>query len=125
MDATEPKFTVARVYDESGIPQGAYRVLVDRLWPRGVAKADHAWDEWLKDVAPSTELRRWYQHDQARFGEFEDRYRAELTQDPAAGAVAHLRTLAESQPVVLLTATKDVDHSEARVLADYLNLDHR
>ncbi|HEY9565297.1 MAG TPA: DUF488 family protein [Nocardioides sp.] len=102
-----------RIYDE---PDGGYRVLVDRLWPRGVSKAEASLDEWLKDVAPSTELRRWYGHDVARFDEFAHRYRAELQLPPASDAVRHLIELAQAGTLTLLTATRDVEHSAARVL---------
>ena len=109
-----------RIYDDV---DGAtrYRVLVDRLWPRGVKKSDAGLDEWLKDVAPSTELRRWYGHDPERFAEFTRRYLAELRRPPASCAVDHLLELAATQPVVLLTATGDVEHSGARVLLDHLS----
>ena len=93
-----------------------YRVLVDRLWPRGVTKADAALDEWLKDAAPSTELRRWYGHDVQRFEEFARRYRAELRRPPASIASEHLVELARTEPITLLTATRDVEHSGALVL---------
>ncbi|HEX2848944.1 MAG TPA: DUF488 family protein [Acidimicrobiales bacterium] len=109
---------MARVYDDDA-PAG-YRVLVDRLWPRGLSKDAVHLDEWLKDIAPSTELRRWYGHDVARFDEFARRYHAELATDPAGGAVEHLRALARRQPVVLLTATRDVPHSGAAVLHRHL-----
>ena len=111
---------VRRIYDDRGGPTG-YRVLVDRLWPRGVKKSDAGLDEWLKDVAPSTELRRWYGHDPERFAEFTRRYLAELRRPPASDAVDHLLELASTQPVVLLTATGDVEHSGARVLRDHLS----
>jgi uncharacterized protein YeaO (DUF488 family) len=102
------------VYDED---QGrGYRVLVDRLWPRGVSKEKAAIDEWAKDVAPSDELRRWYGHEPDKFAEFSRRYRAELTASPGKDAVARLRATSQSQPVVLLTATRDVEHSGAAVL---------
>jgi uncharacterized protein YeaO (DUF488 family) len=104
-----------RVYDREPADAG-YRVLVDRLWPRGVTKADVALDEWLKDAAPGTDLRRWYGHDVARFEEFARRYRAELRRPPASVAVDHLVELARTTTVTLLTATRDVDHSGARVL---------
>ena len=110
---------VRRIYDDDvGAP--GYRVLVDRLWPRGIRKADANLDEWLKDAAPSTELRRWYGHDPERFTEFARRYRAELRRAPASGAVDHLLELASTRPIVLLTATGDVEHSGARVLHDHL-----
>lgn len=103
-----------RIYDAVGGSE--YRVLVDRLWPRGVSKADAALDEWLKDAAPSTELRRWFRHDPQRFDEFARRYRAELRRAPASGAVAHLLQLADRHSVVILTATHDLAHSGAEVL---------
>jgi uncharacterized protein YeaO (DUF488 family) len=95
-------------------------VLVDRLWPRGLTKEKADLDEWVKDVAPSTELRRWYGHDPARFEEFRRRYERELDGPAQAAALAGLRETAGKQTVTLLTATKDIDHSEAAVLADLL-----
>jgi uncharacterized protein YeaO (DUF488 family) len=109
-----PKYEVHRVYDED---QGrGYRVLVDRLWPRGVSKEKAALDEWAKDAAPSDGLRRWYGHEPDKFAEFARRYRAELTTSPAKESVARLRATAKKKSVVLLTATGDVDHSGAAVL---------
>lgn len=110
---------VSRVYDDQP-DDASYRVLVDRLWPRGVTTADAGLDEWLKDVAPSPELRRWYDHDVDKFTEFAQRYRAELRRPPASAGVKRLLELARSQPVRLLTATRDVEHSGARVLHDHL-----
>jgi uncharacterized protein YeaO (DUF488 family) len=98
------------------VVEDGYRVLVDRLWPRGIAKQDAALDEWAKDLAPGTDLRRWYGHDPARFEEFARRYRDELRRDPAAAALARLRGRAQQQTVVLVTATRDIEHSGARVL---------
>lgn len=112
-----PAVTVERVYDE---PSGGTRVLVDRIWPRGLTKDDAELDLWPKDVAPSTELRRWYAHDPAKFTEFRRRYEAELTKPAAAEALDRLRDLAAEGPLTLLTATKDVPHSNAAVLADLL-----
>ena len=110
---------VVRVYGkESG--RGGYRVLVDRLWPRGIKKAELAIDEWAKDVAPSHDLRTWYGHDPQRFEEFVHRYTAELKRSPAAEALASLASRAAAADITLLTATKDVDHSAATVLADLL-----
>jgi uncharacterized protein YeaO (DUF488 family) len=111
--------TIRRVYDESAQTAGV-RVLVDRLWPRGVTKAAARIDEWLEDAAPSTELRRWYRHDVTRFDEFRDRYRTELARTPASTAVRHLAAIAARQPLVLVTATRDVDHSGAEVLLEHL-----
>ena len=106
-----------RVYDDG---DDGYRVLVDRLWPRGITKADAALDEWLQDAAPSTELRRWYDHDVTRFEEFARRYRAELRHAPASDAVQRLVELAQTRTVTLLTATRDIEHSGARVLQERL-----
>lgn len=108
---------VRRVY-EPPEPSDGRRVLVDRLWPRGVAKG--AVDEWAKAVAPSTELRRWYGHDVAKFPAFRERYLAELRTPQQADALAQLRDLARSGPVTLLTATRDAEHSQAAVLAERL-----
>jgi uncharacterized protein YeaO (DUF488 family) len=115
-----PGVEVRRVYDRHYGDDAVCRVLVDRLWPRGVSKDDVHLHEWLKTVAPSTELRRWYGHDLRRFDEFASRYQRELSVPPAADAVEHLVELARSQRVVLLTATRDVEHSGARVLAEHL-----
>jgi uncharacterized protein YeaO (DUF488 family) len=115
-----PEFRLIRVYDADDRSDPGYRVLVDRLWPRGVTRADAALDEWLKDAAPSAELRRWYGHDVQLFEEFARRYRAELGRSPASAAVDHLIALANAETITLLTATRDVEHSGARVLRDYL-----
>lgn len=113
---------VRRIRDvrDDGRGEGTH-VLVDRVWPRGLAKADSPHDEWVKDAAPSTELRKWYGHDPERFGEFARRYRAELDDEPAASALATLRSWRDDGGLVLLTATRDVEHSHARVLADVLD----
>ncbi|MGH3431627.1 MAG: DUF488 domain-containing protein [Thermocrispum sp.] len=110
---------VRRVYDEPSAEDGT-RVLVDRVWPRGVRKKDLG-AEWLKDVAPSAHLRRWYGHDPARFAEFRRRYHAELDDAAAREALDRLRALAADGPVTLLTATRDVEHSQASVLAELLS----
>ncbi|MEV4533422.1 DUF488 family protein [Asanoa sp. NPDC049518] len=107
-----------RVYDEVE-PGDGKRVLVDRIWPRGVRKG--SFDEWLKDVAPSNELRHWYGHDPDKFTEFRRRYLAELKQPEQAAALDQLRTLQKQGPLTLLTATKDVDISHAAVLAKVLH----
>jgi uncharacterized protein YeaO (DUF488 family) len=107
---------VARVYDPPGEDRAA-RILVDRLWPRGLSKAKAALDEWCKQVAPSPELRQWYGHAPDRFDEFRRRYQAELTAGEQAEALAHLRELARERPLVLLTASKALEISDAAVLA--------
>jgi uncharacterized protein YeaO (DUF488 family) len=111
---------VRRVYEDPE-PGDGTRVLVDRIWPRGLTKVRAALNEWCKDVAPSGELRTWYGHDPNRFAEFARRYRLELQDSQRAEALAHLRGLSNSGPVTLLTATKQPDISEAAVLADMLH----
>lgn len=106
---------IGRVYDEP--EPGAKAVLVDRLWPRGLAKKDAPFEIWCKEVAPSPELRKWYGHDPERFSEFSRRYRRELTSPPASEALVELRKeAAHSKVLLLLTATKDIEHSGAAVL---------
>jgi uncharacterized protein YeaO (DUF488 family) len=111
---------VRRVYDGPEDSDGV-RVLVDRIWPRGMTKARAALTEWCQDVAPSTELRKWYSHDPAKFEEFTRRYGAELEQAERAQALQHLRGLAAGGRLTLLTGSKAVDISEAAVLAAILN----
>jgi len=108
-----------RVYEPASSDDGT-RVLVDRVWPRGLSKDNARLDEWAKDVAPSTELRKWYGHDVDKFDEFTDRYDAELRDPDRAAALDRLRELAAGGTLTLLTATKDIDHSQAAVLADHL-----
>ena len=95
-----------------------YRVLVERLWPRGVRKAELPLDAWLKEVAPSTELRRWFGHDPARWAEFRRRYWAELKQQP--DALALLREKARRGTVTLLYAARDPEHNNAVALKGML-----
>ncbi len=110
---------VKRVYEDEADGDGK-RVLVDRLWPRGISKDRADLFEWCKDVAPSTELRTWYGHDREKYPEFVRRYREELAEPAAAAALADLRTLTEQGPVTLLTASKAEDISQAHVLAALL-----
>ncbi|MFD2415312.1 DUF488 domain-containing protein [Amycolatopsis pigmentata] len=111
--------TYRRIYEEAS-PSDGTRVLVDRVWPRGMRKDSARLDEWMRDVAPSTELRRWYGHDPDRFTEFRRRYFAELREPERRDAAERLRELAEEHDLTLLTATRDVDHSQAAVLAEWL-----
>ena len=110
---------IRRVYEDPD-PGDGRRVLVDRLWPRGLRKDDAAVDEWLRDVAPSHELRRWYGHDPARFEQFVARYRTELDSAAPAAALARLREYAAAGPITLLTATRDLDRAHTVVLATLL-----
>ena len=116
----KPDIRVRRVYDPPE-PQDGTRVLVDRLWPRGLRKDAAHLDEWAKDVAPSRELRTWYGHDPAKFAGFCRRYTGELSRGTARAALEHLAALAAAGPVTLLTATRDIGHSQAAVLAGLLS----
>jgi uncharacterized protein YeaO (DUF488 family) len=117
--AATRRVTVARVYDPAPGAAGT-RVLVDRIWPRGLRKEDAHLDEWCKAVAPSTELRKWYGHDPDRYAEFARRYRNELNQPEPAEALRHLRELARQGELTLLTASKAVNISQVSVLAGLL-----
>jgi uncharacterized protein YeaO (DUF488 family) len=110
---------VARVYEQR-TPDDGRRVLVDRLWPRGVRRDDERVDEWLPDVAPSTELRRWYGHEVDKFDEFARRYTTELGDAAHGEAVDGLRESMKNRTLTLVTATRDVEHSQATVLARHL-----
>lgn len=109
---------LGRVYDDPAPGDGA-RVLVDRLWPRGIRKEDPRVGQWCKDVAPSTELRKWYGHRPDRAVEFALRYRAELGEPQVAEVLSQLRAMAQ-HPLILLTATKEVGESHLPVLAEFL-----
>jgi uncharacterized protein YeaO (DUF488 family) len=117
MPKAAPDIQVKRVYDPPDRNDGA-RVLVDRLWPRGARKETVELTVWLKDIAPSAELRRWFGHDPARFSKFSQRYWSELSANK--DAVGRLEVLMKSGPVTLLYAAHDTEHNNARVLADYL-----
>jgi uncharacterized protein YeaO (DUF488 family) len=105
-----------RAYEAPAAQDGA-RVLVDRLWPRGVRKADAAIDHWFKDLAPSTALRKWFNHDPARWEKFQRRYASELTAQPE---LKNLRQLARLGVVTLVYAAHDVSHNDAVVLRNIL-----
>jgi uncharacterized protein YeaO (DUF488 family) len=108
-----------RVYDGPS-PDDGTRVLVDRIWPRGLSREAAGLDRWDKDVAPSPALRRWYGHREEMFPEFRRRYLGELRDPERARALERLRELAGSGGVTLLTATRDIEHSHAAVLAEVL-----
>jgi len=116
MAARQTKIRIRRIYDPPQAADGA-RVLVDRLWPRGVRKASAKLTLWLKDVAPSTALRQWFAHDPAHWQQFTRRYRAELKRN---AAVAQLEQLLERGTVTLLYAARDREHNHALVLAGFL-----
>ena len=99
---------------------GGTRVLVDRVWPRGLKKEELHLDRWMKDLAPSTALRKWFGHDPRRWQEFRRRYRAELAQPDKQELLGELRRMARSGPVVLLYGARDQEHNQAVVLREYL-----
>ncbi|GMA14697.1 DUF488 domain-containing protein [Deinococcus metallilatus] len=103
---------------EPAEPGDGVRILVDRLWPRRVSKTKAALDDWMKEVAPSTELRKWFGHDPARWPEFQRRYRAELVQQ--SGALDRIRSLARNRVVTLVYSAHDEQHNDAVVLRDVL-----
>jgi len=109
---------IKRIYEKPSITDGK-RILVDRLWPRGVKKANLSLDAWATDLAPSTELRQWFAHDPAKWKEFCQRYREELRERGASGIIKQI--LAEAKPartITLVYAAKDPEHNEAVVLRD-------
>ncbi|MGX1274013.1 DUF488 domain-containing protein [Streptomyces phaeoluteigriseus] len=110
---------VRRVYDPPEAGDGV-RVLVDRLWPRGLAKDAAKVDEWPKALTPSNELRRWYHAGEGSYEEFARRYEAELAEPEAAELLGRVRESAATGPVTLLTAVKEPEHSHAAVLARLL-----
>jgi uncharacterized protein YeaO (DUF488 family) len=107
-----------RAYEEPAADDGT-RILIDRLWPRGVRKADAAIDQWAKDLAPSTELRKWFGHDPARWQTFRARYRQELHEH--VEQLEQLRSLARKGRVTLVYSAHDEAHNDAVVLIDVLN----
>jgi uncharacterized protein YeaO (DUF488 family) len=110
-------FEIKRVYEQPASADGV-RILVDRLWPRGLSKERAHVDIWLKDIAPSTELRKWFNHDPDKWAEFQTRYRKELKSK--SDLLATLREMTAKGPVTLLYGAKDEAHNEARVLQELL-----
>jgi len=108
-----------RVYDEPE-PGDGTRVLVERLWPRGLSKERAHVDLWLKEIAPSRELRTWFGHDPEKFAEFRRRYETELASETGQAVLTRLRELAEQGPVTLVFAAHDTEHTNAIVLRDLL-----
>jgi uncharacterized protein YeaO (DUF488 family) len=110
---------IKRIYDPPAAEDGQ-RVLIDRLWPRGLKREEARLDAWLRDVAPSDDLRRWFGHDLARWDEFQARYRRELEDEAHRAALAELRERARQGPLTLLFAAKDAEHNNAVVLREVL-----
>jgi uncharacterized protein YeaO (DUF488 family) len=116
--STRPQVRLKRAYDAAAKSDGG-RVLVDRLWPRGVSKDELRLDDWLKEVAPSTGLRKWFGHDPAKWGAFKARYFREL--DEQSEAVERLLARGRAGTVTLVFGAKDVDHNDAVALKEYLD----
>jgi uncharacterized protein YeaO (DUF488 family) len=109
-----------RVY-EPPAPNDGYRVLIDRVWPRGVSKEEAQLDGWLKEVAVSSDLRRWFGHDPARWAEFRERYRNELRAPERRACLAELAERARTGPVTIVYGARDTKHNNAVVLAEVLD----
>lgn len=108
---------IKRIYEDRSKDDG-YRVLVDRLWPRGISKDGAHVDEWLKEIGPSNELRKWFGHEPPKYAEFKKRYAKELHAQP--DLLGHIRDLAKKQRVTLVYSAKDEEHNQAVVLREVL-----
>jgi uncharacterized protein YeaO (DUF488 family) len=108
-----------RVYDQPSVDDGP-RILVDRVWPRGLSKEEAHVDEWLRELGPSTELRKWFGHDPERWNEFRARYRAELEAPEQRQRLQHVRDVAKKGGVTILYGAKDREHNQAVVIAEIL-----
>ena len=109
---------IKRVYEKHD-PKDGFRILVDRLWPRGLTKEKAAADLWLKDIAPSTELRKWFNHDAEKWKEFQKKYQQELKENKEAVSV--LKEHLKQGPVTLLYGAKDEEHNEAEVIKEFFS----
>lgn len=112
-----PGVALSRAYDEPGADDG-YRVLVDRVWPRGRTRDALEIDEWARDLGPSNELRRWFGHDPARWDEFHDRYRAELARPEVTAVLDRLAETARRERLTLVYGARDREHNQAVVIAE-------
>ena len=109
-----------RVYDFEKSPEKGYAILVDRLWPRGIKKTDLKFDEWLKDAAPSNDLRKWFRHDPEKWSEFKKEYKKELNKNSEL-MQKFKRLEKENKRIILLFAAKDPDHNHALILKEFLD----
>jgi len=114
-----PAITVQRVYEGTG-PEGSYRALVDRVWPRGLRRADLGLDAWARDLAPTAELRKWFNHVEERWEDFRRKYLAELAAPEQQERMAALLAAAGKKPLTLLYGAHDTEHNQAVVLRDAL-----
>ena len=112
---------IKRAYEKKESTDGR-RILIDRLWPRGLTKGEAGIDEWLKDLSPSSELRKWYGHDPEKWAEFKKRYVRELSSADKKDLLDDLAREASHRNVTLVYSAKDTEHSDARVLQELLNL---
>jgi len=115
----KPDIEIRRIYEDQGQSTGA-RVLVDRVWPRGISKADAALDHWCKEIAPTTELRKWFDHDPKRWAAFKKKYRKELKEDGQHEQLEELAAMACSGGLVLLYGAQDTEHNQAVVLGEVI-----
>lgn len=114
------ELVMRRIYDKD-LPSG-YRVLVDRLWPRGISKVRADLDLWAKEIAPSAELRKWFGHDPEKYSEFKSKYLDEINNNPYTKEfLESLKKVLQTQDVLILYSAKDEEHNDAVVLMEYLN----
>ncbi len=116
-EAAMEKISIKRIYVPYD-PKDGFRILVDRLWPRGMKRENARVDQWMKEVAPSTELRTWFGHDPAKWDEFKKRYRKELQENNAMDTL--ISFVKEKDHITLLYGAKDEKHNQAVVLADFI-----
>lgn len=110
---------VKRIYEQANRNDGV-RILVDRLWPRGVSKEKARLDEWLKDIGPTDELRKWFDHDPNKFADFKSRYKEQLKSEKRAEALRKIKRLAEEKQTTLLTASKEETYNHAQVIREVI-----
>ena len=115
----KPAIHIKRAYEPHAKTDG-FRVLVDRLWPRGIKKEDAAVGEWAKDLAPTNELRKWFGHDPTKWPEFRTRYHRELNQPEQRAAIKELGRLAHTKTLTLLYGASDTEHNQAVVLKELI-----
>lgn len=108
---------IKRVYENASKTDG-YRILVDRLWPRGISKETANIDLWIKDIAPSTQLRKWFDHDPKKWNEFQKKYRQELADNPMVDSLREI--IKQYSNVTLVYSAKDTEHNQAKVIQEYL-----
>jgi len=116
---SKPEIGIQRIYDDKG-QVSATRVLVDRVWPRGISKDEADLDHWYKEIAPSTELRKWFGHDPKLWAAFKQKYRKELTDDDKREKLGELAEMARSGGLVLLYGARDDEHNQAVVLREVI-----